>query len=242
MRHSGQDHTADRPVQSGTETTLVIMARAPVTGRCKTRLARSLGTRRAAALHQAMVEAVVASARAVSQGRIILACAPSIRHPFFARIARHYVLQRVRQPQGALGTRMLASLHAAGPAPGARILLGTDQPNHVANMLGQGIDALQREKNSAWLAPTLDGGFWALGVQTIDARLFHVSRWGGNRVKYAIRRNIRRTGLVITTAIAMRDIDTDCDWHQLPQLTRQIVARRANMPGYRQSNHRATSC
>ncbi len=242
MRHSGQDHTADSPVQSGVKTNLVIMARAPVTGRCKTRLARTMGAQRAAAMHQAMVETVVASARAASQGHIILACTPSIRHAFFARLARRYGLQRVSQPQGELGTRMLASLRATGPSPAAHILLGTDQPNHVANLLGQGIEALQQGKNSAWLAPTLDGGFWALGVQNIDARLFHVSRWSCNRVKYAVRRNLHRSGQVITNAIAMHDIDTSRDWHQLPRLTRQILARRATMPGYRQGNPRGTSC
>src|SRR3984957_2874419 len=111
---------------------VAILAKAPLPGLAKTRLAPALGADGAAALQARLIERAVETARTANIGPITLWAAPDQDHPAFQTLAALFGVAPARQPDGDLGLRMLAALEAAdGPA----LVIGTDcpalQPAHL---------------------------------------------------------------------------------------------------------------
>ena len=210
---------------------VVIFAKAPVAGRCKTRLARGVGSRRAAHIYRAMLEHAVAETRAATCGRVLLACAPDTRHPFLRHLARRYAVTCHRQARGDLGTRM-----ARGIALGRRyarcvILIGSDQPALAGAWLHEARRALAHDGPRAWLAPTRDGGYWGIGLNRPRPQIFRGPRWSTPRVAIATRTELARQGFAVSEAPVRNDIDEPRDWHRLSIGLRRHLARRACLSG-----------
>jgi len=106
---------------------VAILAKAPLPGFAKTRLAPILGADGAAALQARLIERAVDTARAADIGPVTLWAAPDQDHPTFQTLAALFGVALARQPDGDLGARMLAAIAAAcGPA------LVIDRPVKVA--------------------------------------------------------------------------------------------------------------
>lgn len=209
---------------------LVIFAKAPIPGRCKTRLAKGVGKRRAAHLYRAMLEHAVAHAAAQAPGRVILACAPDTRHPLFLRLARRHGVARYRQSSGDLGTRMAAGIRLGLRQARRVVLMGSDQPALDQSWLLDALDALEHSPESAWLAPTSDGGYWGIGLCDDLPRVFRGPRWSSPRVTTATRTAMQRLGLTRTEFFTRNDVDELRDWQRLGHDLRRRLARRAAMP------------
>lgn len=213
-------------------TALLIFAKAPVAGRCKTRLAATLGFQRAALIYRAMLEHAVARARQAFHGPISLVCSPDTRHPFFHRLRKRYDVVLVRQARGDLGQRMHRALRNALCRYAAVVLMGSDQPVLGDNWLEQASRAIT-PCHAAWLAPTRDGGYWAIGLTRSEARLFRGPRWSSPRVYQRTMGLMRGVGLDVTVHTVRDDIDNGRDWMALDHRRRVALARQATMPGTR---------
>ena len=213
--------------------TIVIFAKAPIPGHCKTRLARGVGNTRAARIYRAMLEHAVAAITADAPGRVILACAPDTRHPLFRGLARRYGVARYRQARGDLGTRMADGIrHALGPnRSGSVLVVGSDQPELDGPWLANARRALADTGRAAWLAPTEDGGYWAIGLNRNIPRVFRGPRWSTPRVSTATRSGMTRLGLDYAELAPRNDIDEVRDWRRLAPDLRTQLSRRATMPG-----------
>ena len=178
---------------------LAILAKAPLPGFSKTRLASALGADGAAALQARLIERAVETARAACIGPVTLWAAPDQRHPVFQAIAAVPGVAVAVQPDGDLGQRMHAVLAAAaGPA----IVIGTDcpilRPDHLraaADALVGGIDVV--------VIPVDDGGYALIGAQAADERLFAGIPWSTADVMAHTRRRLDQLSL---------------SWRELPQL------------------------
>src|SRR5215467_14599348 len=93
---------------------VAILAKAPLPGFAKTRLAPALGADGAAALQGRLIERAVDTARAANIGPVTLWAAPDQDHPAFQTLAALFGVTLSRQPDGDLGDRMLAALDVAG--------------------------------------------------------------------------------------------------------------------------------
>lgn len=210
---------------------ILIFAKAPRPGQCKTRLARRLGATRAARIYRQLLDTAVAQACAVEGAHVTLVCAPDTAHPVFARLARRYGVDRRRQSRGPLGRRMHCALRDACQHNQAVILVGSDQPTDIAAFIQTGLDQLRR--HDAWLAPTLDGGYWAIGLRRPDSRVFRGPAWSTSRVAGHTMTLLSRPGRSAACAAVRRDIDDARDWFYLPRSRRADIARRATLPGSR---------
>src|SRR6202008_3568529 len=88
---------------------LAILAKAPLPGLAKTRLAPALGADGAAALQGRLIERAVETARAADIGPVTLWAAPDQDHPAFQTLAALFGVELARQPHGHLGVRMRAA-------------------------------------------------------------------------------------------------------------------------------------
>lgn len=141
---------------------LTLFARAPVPGRTKTRLAKTLGEVRAARLYEAFLGDIVS--RLAPLGALELACAGDLEHPALRRLAERHALPLRAQVPGDLGARMAHSLREMRARGGAGVIVGTDVPTLPAELVARARVALEGAADVV-LGPTADGGYYLVGVR-----------------------------------------------------------------------------
>ncbi|MES1944923.1 hypothetical protein PC39_12431 [Salinisphaera sp. PC39] len=192
---------------------ILIFAKAPVPGRCKTRLAAGLGPRRAAAVYRRLLRATVAEAARSRAAPVELWCSPDSRHPCFASLRRDHAVVLRRQPGGDLGRRMHSALASALTRSRAALVIGGDCPVlagghlHAAlGMLAEGTDAV--------FAPAEDGGYALVGLRAPAPALFRDVAWGGPRVMTQTRRRLDALDLRAGYLEPVWDVDTPADFRR----------------------------
>jgi rSAM/selenodomain-associated transferase 1 len=165
---------------------IAILAKAPVPGHAKTRLAAALGAEGAALLQARMIERTVETAKAAGTGRITLWATPDEQHPLFQMIGTTQGIKAVRQPEGDLGARMHAAVKSAtGPV----LVIGTDCPALKLAHLRTAADVL-RDGFDSVVIPVEDGGYALIGMRRADHGLFVGMPWGTASVMRETRRRM----------------------------------------------------
>jgi len=205
--------------EAGAVVRVALMAKAPVAGLAKTRLAPLLGPAGAAALAARLLDHAVAQAAAARLGPVTLWTAPDATHPTFTRQRqRHGVLLAV-QPGGDLGARMATVFTTAwSAAPGPVLLMGSDIPALSAAVLRQAAAALHG--HDAVFVPALDGGYTLVGLAAPRAgllqALFDGMTWSTAQVMAQTRARLAAAGMRHAELPALPDIDTPEDLVHLP--------------------------
>jgi uncharacterized protein len=195
---------------------LLVLAKAPVAGRVKTRLCPPLGSAEAADLAAAALLDTLDAAGAVPGGCVVVAMAG--RLPAAARAAELSTALRrgvTRDQWGAdLGHRIAAAHRdAAALLPGRPVVqLGMDTPQVDAALLADAAAPLHRGAADAVLGPATDGGWWALGLRDPRAAVaiadVPTSRDDtGERTLHALR----AAGLRVSLLPELTDVDTAVD-------------------------------
>ncbi len=159
------------------DTTLIVFCREPIPGRTKTRLIPRLGTAGAAELAAAFITDALVKCRMLKRCRIVIAAsapAGALHSPYFRRLARRFGAQLIDQGSGGLGARMARAL-----APFCRngaVLLGTDTPTLPPRLLARSVALLRRA--AVVLAPSLDGGYYLVGLRGAMPDIFRGIAWG----------------------------------------------------------------
>lgn len=195
---------------------LIIMAKAPVAGYAKTRLIPALGAEGAAQLAARLLEHTLRQARAAGFDALTLACAPDTDHPAF-RAADDVTL--VAQGEGDLGARMRHQFERAFDEGAERaIVIGTDAPALVADMLRRAAEALA--DSDAVFVPAVDGGYALIGLRRrrgVLPTLFDVMPWSTSAVMASTRERLAQAAWPYTELPAVHDIDEAADLVHLPQ-------------------------
>ena len=145
-----------------TDAQLLVVTKAPVPGRSKTRLCPPCTPDQAAAIAAAAVADTLDAVRAAPVARRVVALdGPPGRLDLSG-------CDVVPQVAGDLGTRLAAAVAEAmraGPAP--TLLIGMDTPQVTADLLTACLDRLVAAgPGTAVLGGAPDGGWWALGLHT----------------------------------------------------------------------------
>ncbi len=205
-------------------TAWVVMAKAPVPGLAKTRLMPALGAQGATTLAALMLRHTLTQVLAVAQAvdSVGLACAPHAQHPAWvaalAPVAAEGLtrLKRFNQPDGGLGSRMLAAARWGLARAPQVVLMGTDAPALTAAHLRQAAQALAT--HPAALGSTLDGGYVWIGLRQDAPTLFDDAHftWGTARVADQTRERLQALGWAWAEGAPLADVDTPDDLMHLP--------------------------
>lgn len=182
--------------------TLHVFARAPISGKAKTRLIPALGAHGAAELHARLVRHTLGNALSANIGPVTLWCAPDIRQPFFERCACEFGITLRTQQGGDLGQRMSHALACGIRDSKCALLIGTDCPTLDPVVLKSAADAVKRNAAVVFV-PAEDGGYVLIGVREMVPSIFGGIAWGGDTVMAHTRSHLRSQSL---------------DWHELPPL------------------------
>ncbi len=191
------------------------MAKAPVAGFAKTRLAPLLGSAGAAALAERLLVHAVQQAARASFDTLELCVAPDTRHPLFRRLQAEHRLQLTEQGDGDVGARMQRALARALRSHAHALLVGSDVPALDAAML-QRADAALRQADAVFV-PALDGGYALVGLRRDVPALFDGLAWSTDRVMAQTRARARAAGLRIAELTPVADIDEPPDLQHLPE-------------------------
>ena len=197
--------------------TIVVFAREPIAGLTKTRLIPRLGAQHAAALARAFILDTLAKARATGRPIVIAGDAPHgvVKSIYFRRLAAKCGVALIDQGEGTLGARMRRSL-APFAAAGA-VLIGTDIPSLPAPILARSLALLRQ--HPVILAPSIDGGYYLVGVRGPLPDVFRGIRWGSTEVLAATIARLRRTRTDYALAEGWYDVDR---WSDLLALAAQL--------------------
>lgn len=191
---------------------VLVMAKAPVAGRVKTRLCPPCTPAEAAAIAEAALADTLDAVAGSGAGRRIVALdgAPGPwLPPGFEVIA---------QVDGGLDRRLAAAWSAAG---GAGVQIGMDTPQVTPALLDHALATL--DDTEAALGLAVDGGWWAIGLRRPDRRVFTGIPMSTAHTGAAQHARLRSLGLSVTMLPALVDLDTEAD---LPAVTESGAAIR----------------
>ena len=185
---------------------LIFFAKAPIPGQVKTRLCPPLTPDEAASLHGSFVLDALERSRTVPKVDRFLACAPSADHVFFKILEERQGVRLMDQVGEDLGARMAHALHA-GFSKGYRqvLLVGTDLPTLSPDIYGQALHLLA--DHDLALGPTLDGGYYLIGLTRPVPELFVGVPWSTDQVLALTRQKADAQGLKAALLPPCRDVD-----------------------------------
>ena len=152
---------------------LVVMVKAPLAGRVKSRLARDIGAVEAVRFYRTVTAALLRRLGADPRWQTVLAVTPddAAGASFWPA-----ALPRIGQGGGDLGQRMQRLLdRRAGPGP--VVIVGSDIPAIRPGHIAAAFAALGRA--DAVFGPATDGGYWLVGAKRLPRvpQLFGNVRW-----------------------------------------------------------------
>jgi glycosyltransferase A (GT-A) superfamily protein (DUF2064 family) len=193
---------------------VLVVAKAPVPGKAKTRLAASVGEQAAADIAAAaLLDTLDAVAAAPVQARVVALTGSldgaSEGDEIRARLADFTVMPQ--RGEGFADKLANAHLDAAAATDGLPILqIGMDTPQVTADLLGD--CARELLACDAVLGPARDGGWWVLGVTNAAMadclRTIPTSRSDTGVVTLTA---LRDTGVDVSLVPALADVDTAAD-------------------------------
>lgn len=190
----------------------LVLAKAPVPGRVKTRLGAVMGHEVAASLAAAaLLDTLDACSAAFDACHLALdgSFEDAVDGPALASATAGW--QVFPQVSGDLGDRLVAAHdQAAASSSGPVVQVGMDTPQLTAADLRAIAD--QVRPGTAVLAPALDGGWWALG--SADAAGTAVLAGVPMSTPHTYERTraaLTGAGLEVRTAPVLRDVDTVAD-------------------------------
>jgi uncharacterized protein len=205
--------------------TIIVFAREPIPGSTKTRLGARIGARNAASLADAFTQDALAKVCELRLPLVIAASATSALQDnrYFRSLARRFNAALIDQEQGNLGVRMARVLTAF--ATSGALLVGTDTPSLPTSALRRAATLIRR--NHVVLGPSLDGGYYLVGIRGTVPDMFRGIRWGGPRVWQQTRARLVRLGIRPALAPTWYDIDRWGDLMVLAEELRRLAPRRA---------------
>ena len=195
---------------------LVVIAKAPVQGRVKTRLCPPCTPAHAAAIAKASLVDTLTTVAAVPAPRRLLAldgaAGPWVPDPF----------EVVPQRAGGLADRLADVFKRAG---GPAFVVGMDTPQLTPALLAHA--ARQLRQADAVLGLANDGGYWGIGLHTPDPAVFAGVPMSTVRTGAAQRARMGLLGLHPRILAPLTDVDTFED----------ALAVAAEAPGTRFAEH-----
>jgi rSAM/selenodomain-associated transferase 1 len=182
------------------DVSVIIMAKAPVPGRVKSRLCPPCTPEEAATLAEAALRDTVETAEGVPGARTVV----SLEGSAGSWLPRNVLI--VPQRGDGLAERLAAAFDDVG---GPAIAIGMDTPQVAPAVLSRAVRMLAQ--TDAVLGPADDGGYWAIGLQRADARVFRDIPMSTSSTAILQRARLDELGLRCGTLPVMCDVDTFSD-------------------------------
>lgn len=195
---------------------LVVMAKHPIAGRVKTRLAREVGSVRATFFARHALAALLDRLRVAGGWDLILAVSPDSSR---GSCLWPSSIRRIGQGDGDLGARMRRILLRQRPGP--VVIIGSDIPAVTPRQVGRAFRALGA--HDVVLGPAQDGGYWLIGTRPLfrSGTVFQNVRWSSPHALADTCASLPQARVAMVSVLA--DVDTADDLSAVPWYGRRVL-------------------
>lgn len=198
-----------------TKNLIIVFVRNPELGKVKTRLAKTIGDKEALKIYTILLKHTESVLHRMSSEKVV----------YYSKEIQYNDLwsdtqyQKKRQKGNDLGMRMENAFETAFKDGYKNVIIvGSDlydlKPTHLENAF----KAL--ETHEFVLGPSLDGGYYLLGMKTLCAAVFKNKQWGTDSVLEDTLKNLEQENVKLLEAL--NDIDTFEDLRAHPKLIKNI--------------------
>lgn len=186
---------------------IVMFSKATEPGKVKTRLTSHMSDLEAAFFHEAFVLDTLDSLSALNNSDRYLACHPDKEHSFFKELEESFDIKPFNQRGEDLGKRMKnAFLYLRGEGHKEIVIIGSDSPTLPVEILNEAFQRLK--KDELVIGPSLDGGYYLIGISGNVPDLFSGIDWGTDKVFEETLKKAKDSGLDFSVLPFWYDIDT----------------------------------
>lgn len=183
---------------------VALLARSPVLGQVKHRLAEDIGATNALECYRQLLLNALEATRPFAT-TIWYEGSTEV----WNAIAPDYRL--IEQPPGDLGHKMFTAL-----VEGAKLVIGADVPLMSVDYIYTALDHLATQQDVV-VGPTEDGGYCLIGMNEPREKLFENISWGSNLVLEQTLLRARDLGLQVFLLPKLWDVDTRADYQRWKQ-------------------------
>lgn len=193
---------------------LLLFAKAPIAGKVKTRLHSHCTPEQAADIAELLLEASLQKACDHWPGQVFVSTWLDHQHPALLRLCDRFGVSILQQKKGDLGQKMYDSFNTYG-YPLA--IMGTDAPHVSAEALVQMHSHLANQQCA--IGPSLDGGYYIIGLSQPQVELFTEIPWGTDQVLSLTCQRAQQAHIQLHQLNALQDID---EWGDLLQAAGEL--------------------
>jgi uncharacterized protein len=186
------------------EVALIIFQKNPILGKVKTRLGATIGSLKAQEIYQVLVD--LAHREALKTAfKVFVYYSSFIPEPKPSNKFQYRI-----QEGSDLGERMNNAFQEVLKMGFQKVLIiGTDCPELDAKVLTEG--ARQLDQHDLVIGPANDGGYYLLGMKSIQSEIFENIAWSTDSVLASTQMKAQQLGLTVKLLTILSDIDTEED-------------------------------
>lgn len=189
---------------------LIIFTRNPVAGQVKRRLIPEIGAQNAALLQQKLTNKILGMARTLQNCDVHVWVAEEKDQNYSAYIQDNYGFIYHQQIGADLGERMSTALNYHLHEYNSAVLVGSDCPALDDSIIKDAFVSLQ-SGNDVVMGPSVDGGYYLIGMTQPTPCLFQKIQWGCETVAEQTRVRMRANGICWSEMPELHDIDRPAD-------------------------------
>jgi rSAM/selenodomain-associated transferase 1 len=196
---------------------LAVMAKAPKTGRVKTRLSPPLTLEQTAALNIRFLRDTTENLATINSSAGLVSYTPVGDEALFAGILPD-TFALVPQRGDGFGERLLAAAEdILSIGYGSVCLIDSDSPTVPSAAFQQAVDALGQPGDRIVLGPSNDGGYYLIGLKEAHAEPFQRISWSTGSVLGETLTRCREAGLEVVILPTWYDVDDAATLHTLTE-------------------------
>lgn len=159
------------------EKLVIVFAKNPDLGQCKTRLAKSIGDEKALEIYKKLIKHTARTLSKVNASRVVFYSEKVQTHDFWDDA----LFQKQVQPKGHLGQKMQAAFHWGFAQGYTKIcIIGSDLLELKTSDIEQAFIKLNR--NDVVFGPANDGGYYLMGMTQLYKEAFQKKAWSTETV------------------------------------------------------------
>jgi rSAM/selenodomain-associated transferase 1 len=189
-----------------TEEALIIFVKKPEIGKVKTRLAESIGDERALAVYKKLLERTLAVTQPLAMDKFVY-YSPEIVHDDLWNEDLYF---KAQQADGDLGNKMQTAFEERFAVGYRRVcIIGSDCYELSTQIIEQAFAELKQ--HDTVIGPSTDGGYYLLGMHTLQEALFANKTWSSEHVLAQTVADIKQQQLSCFLLPELTDVDREED-------------------------------
>ncbi|MDH3243327.1 MAG: TIGR04282 family arsenosugar biosynthesis glycosyltransferase [Saprospiraceae bacterium] len=191
-------------INNTTENAVIVFLRKRELGKVKTRLAATIGPKRALAIYHYLIKHTLVVVDKLNAAKILYF------YPEIEQYPNHPDYNCYLQKGQDLGNRLINAIDDCHLLYQKIVVIGTDCPYLEKTDLEHAFQML--DKNDIVIGPSEDGGYYLIGLKKPHPHLFLDIDWSTDRVFDQTLKAAKTKNLVVGLLRTLSDVDYEKDW------------------------------